>query len=282
MWFIDLGIISERELPKTDDMVLALVGKSHDHYYIKEFQKAVELANTAVSINDSLAISKVSLTNMGEANYEVGNYTAAIKYLSKAMMKDTADDVHIVNLIKSDFEFRAKSYLKLGDTLSAINDYETLSEKFSNSWGDVGLLYKATCQSNEANISFEKGVEKFQDQIGSLKKSKYAADIAQLNLLELMIIKEDFKRAIKYADTLEKEFKLIEHVTLLRYLKSTAEIGNQSFVLKGKPELLRFININKASISNWDYRLFVKWLTLTKLPQDNKTLISELTDLMKN
>ena len=282
LWFVDLGIISDQKLPKTDDMVLALVKKSQSHYYRKEFKKAVELSNTAVSINDSLAMNKMSLTDMGQANYEVGNYTTAIKYLSKAILRDTADGIRIMNFVIPDFDFRAKSYLKLGDTLSAIRDYKILAEKFSDSWGDVGLLYKATHQSNEANIALEKGIEKFHDQITYLTKTKQSAALQQLSLLELLIIKEDFKRAILYADTLEKEFKLIEHVTLLRYLKSTAEIGNQSFVLKGKPELLSFIKLNKASISNWDYGLFVKWLTLTKLPQDNKTLISELTDLMKN
>ena len=282
LWFVDLGIISDQKLPKTDDMVLALVKKSQSHYYRKEFKKAVELSNTAVSINDSLAMNKMSLTDIGQANYEVGNYTTAIKYLSKAILRDTAGGIRIMNFVIPDFDFRAKSYLKLGDTLSAIRDYKILAEKFSDSWGDVGLLYKATHQSNEANIALEKGIEKFHDQITYLTKTKQSAALQQLSLLELLIIKEDFKRAILYADTLEKEFKLIEHVTLLRYLKSTAEIGNQSFVLKGKPELLRFININKASISNWDYRLFVKWLTLTKLPKENIILITELTDLMRD
>jgi len=45
--------------------------------------------------------------------------------------------------------------------------------------------------------------------------------------------------------------------------------------------LLDFIKLNKASVPKWDYELFSKWLTLTKLPQENKTLISELTEQMR-
>lgn len=262
LWFVDLGIISEKELPRTNSMVLALVNKSKNHYYRKKFKQAVALANSAVSINDSLAMNKMFLTNMGEANYEVGNYHTAIDYLSKAIKKDTSGRVRIINFVIPDFKFRAKSYLKLGDTLSAISDYETLAAKFSDSWGEVGLLYKAIRKSNEANVAYEKGIKKYQDQIDYFRKTKQPAEMQQLSLLELMIIKEDFKRAITYAAGLEKEFKLIQHVTLLRYLIASAEIGNNSFDMESKSGLLNFINVNKKSISGWSYELFFKWLSI--------------------
>jgi len=282
LWFVDLGLISEKELPRTDSMVLALVNKSSNHYYRKEFKHAVELVNTAVSINDSLAMSKIFLTNLGEANYEVGNYHVAIDYLSKAITRDTAGPVRIMNFVIPDFDFRAKSYLKLGDTLSAIRDYVTLAEQFSDSWGEVGLLYKAIHKSKEADIAFEKGLKKYQDQIDYFKKTKQPAEMQQLSLLELMIIKENFRQAIKYAADLEKEFKLIQHLTLLRYLKASAEIGNNSFAMESKSELLNFIKVNKKSISGWGYELFLKWLSITKISKEKETLIRSITDHIKS
>jgi tetratricopeptide (TPR) repeat protein len=261
-------------------MVFALVNKSNNHYYRKEFKQAVTLVNTAVGINDSLTMSKISLTNMGEANYEVGNYRTAIDYLSKAINRDTAGFVRIMNLVIPDFEFRAKSYLKLGDTLSAIQDYETLAEKFSDSWGDVGLLYIAAGKPKQASAAFEKGIMKYEDQIAYFKKTGQAPEMYQLSLLELMIISEDFKRAIKYAAELEKEFKLIQHVTLLRYLKASSEIGNNSFDMKSKSELLNFLKANKTAVSGWSYDLVLKWLSSTPLSRDKVNLVREITEIL--
>jgi len=281
LWFVDLGFITKDYLPKTDSMVLALVNKGSSHYYRKEFKKAVDLTNTAIGINDSLAMSKVFLGNIGEANYEVGNYKAAIAFLSKAIKRDTSGGVRIMNFVIPDFEFRAKSYLKLGDTSSAIQDYKTLAKNFSDNWGDVGILYKTTGKYKEADSAFENGINKYQEQIDYFKKTKQPAEMHQLSLLELMIIKEDFSRAIIYANTLERDFKQIQHITLLRYLKASAEIGNNSFRLKEKSDLLNFIKQNKKSISGWAYDLFFKWLRITKISKDKEKLIREITDQIK-
>lgn len=280
LWFVDLGLISENDLPRTDSMVFALVNKSNNHYYRKEFKQAVTLVNTAVGINDSLTMSKISLTNMGEANYEVGNYKMAIDYLSEAIKRDTAGPVRILNLVLPDFEFRAKSYLQLGDTVNAIRDYETLAEEFSDSWGDVGLLYITVRKPEQARVAFERGIKKYEDQIAYSKKNGQSPEMHQLSLLELMIISEDFSRAIKYAAELEKEFKLIQHVTLLRYLKASAEIANNSFDLKSKAELRNFLKANKTAISRWSYDLVFKWLGTTPLSREKVNLLREITEIL--
>lgn len=280
LWFVDLDLISEEDLPRTDSMVFALVKKSNNHYYRKEFKQAVALVNTAIGINDSLALSRISLTNMGEANYEVGNYRTAIDYLSKAINRDTAGFVRIMNVVIPDFEFRAKSYLKLGDTLSAIQDYETLAEKFSDSWGDVALLYIAVGKPKQARAAFEKGIKKYEDQIAYLKKTGQSPEMHQLSLLELMIISEDFNRAIKYAAELEKEFKLIQHVTLLRYLKASSEIAINSFDWKSKTELRNFLKANKTAVSGWSYDLVLKWLSTTPLSREKVNLVREITEIL--
>ncbi|UKT63554.1 leucine-rich repeat domain-containing protein [Pedobacter mucosus] len=279
LWFMDLNIIKESILPASDSMVLALINKSNNHYYRKEFQQVVDLAKRAIKINDSLAMSKIFATNMGEASYEVGAYNDAINYMTKAIIRDTLGKVRIMNLVIPDFEFRAKSYLKLGDTLCAIKDYEILAAKFNGSWGEVGLLYKAINKPDQANFAYVAGIKKYQEQVDYLKKTKQSAELYQLSLLELMIIKEDFNSAKKYAYDLEKEFKLIQYVTLIRYLKASAEIGNNSFNIKNKPALLAFIKVNKQSISGWGYDLFFKWLKTTKISKEK--LIREITDSIK-
>ncbi|WP_432707949.1 tetratricopeptide repeat protein, partial [Pedobacter sp.] len=281
LWFIELGILADTSLTRTDDMVLALVKKSRNHHNRKEFKQALADANTALSINDSLAMIKLSLTKMGELNYEMGNYQTAINYLSKAILKNKDDNVRIMNFVIPPFEYRAKSYLKLGDTLSAIKDYETLAENYSDRWGEVGLLYKATGKADQAKASFEKGIIKFQQQIEFNINKKQPVEMYQLSRLELMIIKEEFVRALKYANKLEKDIKLIDHITLLRYLKASAEIGSNAFNSKSKAELLNFIQLNKNLIGGWGYELFDDWLNLTTISQDKKKLIGEINNRIK-
>jgi len=281
LWFVDLGMITKDDLPKTDSMVLALLSKGDNHYYRKEFKAAVELTNAAIAINDSLAMSRIFLGNVGESNYQVGNYKTAIDYLTKAIKQDTSGGIRIMNFVIPDFEFRAKSYLKIGDTLNAIKDYQTLAKNFSDSWGDVGILYKNIGKQKDADSAFESGIKKYKEQIDHFRKTKQPTEMHQLSLLELMVIKEDFSRAITYAIELEREFKSIQHKTLLRYLKASAEIGNNTYNLKSKYELLDFIRENKKSISGWGYDLFFKWLSVTKISKEKAKLIREITDHIK-
>lgn len=281
LWFVDLGIINENDLPRTDSMVLALVNKSNNHYYRKEFNRSVDLANKALKINENLAISKFYNNNLGESFYEVGEYEKAIKYLTKAIQRDTAGGVRIMNFVIPDFEFRAKSYLKQKDTVSAIKDYETLAQNFSDSWGDVGLLYKSIGNNTAANDAFSKGIKKYEDQIAYAKKNKQAVEMQQLSLLELMIVKEDFKNAEKYSDELGREFNNIAHKTLLAYLKACSQIGNGSFDYYSLPKLYSNIDLNKKSVTGWGYELFFKWLRITKIPKDKAITMREITDRIK-
>lgn len=282
IWFVDLGLIAESDLPKTDSMAIALAEKSNGHYYRNEFSQAVNRANAALAINADLAMSQLDLTSLGEANYRVGNYQAATEFLSKAIKKDTASLVRVLNYVIPDFEYRAKSYLKLGDTLRALRDYETLGQNYSDSWGEVGLLYSAIHRSKEANLAFEKGIKRFEQQIAYAKKEKAPAEMTQLSLLELMIISEDFPGALKYAAELEKEFKLTQHLTLLRYLKASAQIASERFDKKSKPELLKLLSLHKKSIQNWSYDLFRSWLRSSKLAREKIELIRNITDVIQS
>lgn len=282
LWFVDLGIITDMDLPRNDSMVLALVKKSSNYYYKRNFKQSINFANRAIAINDSLANTKISLTDIGESSYEIGNYKEAISYLTKAIRRDTAGSVRIMNFVTPDFEFRAKSYLKLGDTLSAIKDYETLAKTFhSDNWGDIGLLYRSIGKPDEANLAFETGIKKYEEQIAYFKKTKQDVGMYQLSLLELMIVKEDFDRAEKYAVELENKFQSISQLTLLRYLSACAAIGNNSFDLKNKPGLEKFIVANKNSVSGWGYDLFFKWLRVTKISKQKESLMRVLTDSIK-
>lgn len=281
LWFKEFGFITEKDLPKVDLMVLALI-ESSNHYYRKEYKNAVDYANQAININKDLALSKIFKGNLGEANYEVGNYKEAIELLTLALKNDTAGNVRIMNFVVPDFEFRAKSYLKLGDTINAIRDYEMLAvNNWSDSWGEVGILYRKINNDIAAKNSFNKGIKKYLETIDDSKKQKYDVELNQLSLLELYIISEDFILAEVYAETLKGEIKKTSNITLLAYLSACAKIGNNKIKEVNFPFLENIILKNKKDISSWSYELFFKWLRVTKIQKEKEVLMRKLTDLIK-
>jgi hypothetical protein len=185
-----------------------------------------------------------------------------------------------MNFIQPDFEFRAKSYLKLGDTLSAIKDYEILSLEFHQSnWGDIGLLYKSIGMQEESNKAFSAGIKNYKETIDFNQKRKQEIDLYELSLLELMIVSEDFSSAIKYANEIKGDVRGIGHATLLSYLEATAKIGlGQEVNLKALQDM---VISNKKSISGWGYELFYKWLRITKISLEKVNKMRAITDSIK-
>ncbi len=280
LWFRELGFINQADLPKVDSMALAYVEKSDSHYYRKEFSKMVEAAQNAIQINPALAKSKLSIRYLGEAKYETGDYSGAIADLTIAIKKDTAGNVRIMNFVTPDFEFRAKSYLKLGDTLSAIKDYETLSINFhQDKWGDVGLLYKSIGKLQEAKKAFEAGKAYYKETIDFNTKNKQDNEMYELSLLELTIIAEDFHSAIKYAAEIKTNMKKIGPQTLFFYLDAVAKIGANTSINFGI--LNDHIVANKKNISGWSFELLFKWLRVTKIQPNKTDQIRRLTDAIK-
>lgn len=280
LWFKDFGFIKEHDLPKTDSMALAYIEKSSTHYYRKEYHKTIEAAESAIRINKQLADQRLNIRNLGEAKFFTQDYKGAIENLTKAIKNDTAGKVRIMNFVNPDFVYRAKSYLKIGDTLSAINDYRILGEKFNeDTWGEIGLLYHATGDNEKSKSSFAKGVASYTNYISEAKKRKYDVELKQLSLLELLIIAEDFRKAQQYVSEIKNEIKGMGNKLLFNYLDACVKIANNQAVnLKQLKEMLAN---DKKSVENWSYELFFKWLHLTKIEKQKAQSMRELSDVIK-
>lgn len=282
LWFKEFGFIKDNELPRVDSMVLALVEKSSSHYYRKEFGQSVLYANQAISINKDLALSKIFKTNLGEAYYETGYYKEAIELLTAAIKNDTSGNVRIMNSVVPDFEFRAKSYLKLGDTLNAIDDYKTLAANhWSDTWAEVGILYSQINNRTESKNAFAKAVKEYQDYITFSKKQKNNVELKQLSLLEALIISEDFNAAEKYAEEIKLEIKNKENSLLLLYLTACVKVGLNKEKEIDFGALNETILAGKKQINSWGYELFYKWLRITRIDKSKSALIRMLTDSIR-
>lgn len=280
LWFNEFGLIPDQDLPKIDSMALAYIEKSSTHYYRKEHPKSLENAQKALNINPLLAEKRLNIRNIGESKFFTENYKGAVESFTKAIKVDTAGGVRIMNFVIPDFTYRAKSYLKLGDTLSAINDYKILAEKFhEDTWGDIALLYKSIGDKVNAEASFKKGIKQYSDYIGDAKKRKYNVELKQLSLLELIIIAEDFKKANEYATNIQEEIKGKGNKVLFDYLDACAKIGVETKVNLDTTRAT--LKSGKKEVQNWGYELFFKWLRITKIDAKKALLMRELTDLIK-
>lgn len=281
IWFNDFGLVADRDLPKTDSMVMAYVEKSSTHFYRKEYAKSLESAKKAKLINAALADTKLFTNNIGEAQFFTADYKGAIESFSKAILRDTAGRVRIMNFVRPDFTYRAESYLKLGDTLKAIEDYKVLAEKFNeDNWGDIAILYKSIGDNKSAVKSFRSGVAQYRSYIEEGKKSNFNnIELKRLALLELLIIAEDFKSANELASEVKTAIKDEGNKVLFDYLEACAKIGLGTAVKF--EEVKNVIKNGKNDVQGWSYELFFKWLRITKISNNKAAQMRELTDLIK-
>lgn len=274
--FQQIGFIDKSELPKSDSIVRAYVERSNNHFYHREFAKAVEMADLAYSLNPELTYSILPARNIGQARTYVGDYEGALKDLTRAIKADTAGSVRIMNFVIPDFEYRAKSYLILKDTLKAIEDYETLASRFNEGfWGETGILYKRIGDHKNAERSFLKGAEAYKSIIGFSEKQNRMADMEHISLIELLILSGNFETALSYADSIKNKISRLDIIPIYIYLVTVSKfLTNKS----AKIDLSFFDNLKVGQISrNWSYGLFLSWLELANINAGLKKEVQELT-----
>lgn len=277
LYFEQLDLISKNELPHSDSMVLAYAEASNQHYYRREFAKTVEMAELAYALNPELTDRILSPGNIGQARTYVGDYEGAIKDLTRAIMRDTAGHVRILNSVIPDFEYRAKSYLILLDTMKAIKDYETLASAFEPAfWAEAGILYKRIGDEKNANKTFLNGVENYRRQIEFAKKhNNNNTDMQMISIIELYLVAEDFDKAFAYADSVQNMIVRSDVKPLFNYLQDVTKL------ITGKTDYIEaswLSNVkNDQIVKNWSYQLFLTWLDLTSIDKSKVKQVRQLT-----
>lgn len=122
----------------------------------KEYAKAFELYESAMSNLDGVEVPDAINYNIGLAGYNSKNYEKAIGYFEKAITADA-------NVAKA-HGYIARSYGKLKDYASAVSSYEAA---IAATEGDTKILvYNAAIAAYQANIA-EKAIAWFTQSVES-------------------------------------------------------------------------------------------------------------------
>ena len=276
----EAGLLSKDMLIKNDGTAKAYLDLS---YQQKNRENRLEYMKKAFQIDSSYTKSNIRKTDYAEALLEEGEYERSIEIFTQAIQKDTASNIRILNFTIPLFEKRAEAYLKSGDTLSAINDLQMVSGKFSaGKWGEAGLLARKIDEDSLAVNIFQSGVEEYESKIEwNIENDRNNYGI-QLSKLELLIIAEEFQNAQEYYEKLlQGEITSIRDQVLLEYFGLILKIISTDLSRIEIEQFRQKLLNEDLTISGWSFEFFQKWLYQTELPQEKVSKMEELTKILE-
>ena len=283
-FFEEEGFITMAELPRTPAMAEAYLQNAYTKKYSGSPGDMLELMNKAFALDSGYTAKSIRKDAYAEALMAGEAYHKAIKFFTQAIQRDTASRVRILNFTVPLFEKRAEAYLSIGDTLSAINDLQVVSRKFSaGNWGEAGLLAKKINEDSLATDSFQSGLEDYERQIQWNKENERVNYGVQLSKLELLIIAEEFEKAKNYYIQLLKEgITGVRNEYLLKYFGLIIKAIEGDLPNTEIEQFRQKVLDEEISISGWSFELFRKWLYQTELPQEKVSKMAKLTDILEN
>lgn len=275
------GIITENDFPKTKEMAVAYAKVANKNYRRKNYKKALNYMERAIALDSSSLRKNFSEDNIIKSYFETGNYKRTIELADIEIQKDTTGKgMRVLNFILPNFDYKAKSHLKLGDTLGAINTFVAVSKEFPsyNQWTKAGMLSKHIGNTEKAKEYFEESFKQFNKNIDF--NSENWGD--HLSLLEAYIIAEDYDKANDYISKLNKStiYADINYDALLTYFEIIMDniIGSKTVDYEEKLKMLRQrINNESISLKRWSFQLFLDWNAMNQLNKTQKQRIRDLS-----
>ncbi len=276
---MEQGILSENELPKTDEMAIAYAEIANKKGYSStkdKYEQIIKFANKAIKINKKLALEKLHDDNIVEALYKTKNYKDCIRYADIAIKKDTSSHIRFLNSIVPNFKYQINSYLKLKDTLRAFETLKVFSKNFDSygSWDKTGILAK---KLNDPNYK-----QYFENQINNYKeaiKAEPNSFLNHLSLLEIYIIAGQHKEAVSYYEKLKTLLKEPKYTLLNEYLNFVLKIATNNYSEEDLKFMEYKIQNEKEKIEYWSFELLLFWNESSSLSNKQKQDIKNITNL---
>ena len=277
--FVEEGFIDESSIEKTDELVIAYAKTANRKTNTKEYKKAVEYAEKALSINDSLAHKYLYEGDYIKALYFTENYKKVILISDIQIKKDTSQNIRFLNSIVPNFQYQAKSYLALNDTIVAVEKMALASKKFSsNNWTEAGMLAKKIGKDSLSNNYFENSYKFYTDYL----KNRPKAAGYHLSLIESYIIGNKIDLAKKHLLAIKNQgFVNKDYFSLVMYFKIIISIlknDTLNFDIQ-KNELKEYIEKNNVELKSWSFLLIKDWLLLKTINQKQTAKINSLNNL---
>jgi len=275
--FEEEGFLKKEQQPRTVEMAIAYAKAANKKGYSHQYDKVIQYADRAMEIDSTAANKELFDNDLIEAYYHTKNYEKAITYADKAIRKDTARGLRILNFIIPNFQYKAKSELAIGDTLSAISTLSSLAKNFNEqSWSQVGILAKRTNNDSLAETSFENVIEFYREYL----KSRPKAWGYQLSLLEMYIIADKRQSAEELHSQLNALVDEEDYRVLLEYFRIMLEMIYEpsANINELNQEFQSYLAHKKTRLKKWSFQLILDWNQANNLSLEQKAGIIELTD----
>ncbi len=275
LYFEQVNLLKEADLPQDGAMVAALVEKSNQYaVHDKDYVSSFELYQKALRIDSSLVLKLYHIRNLAELHYHTQHYKQAVDLFTQAIQQDTVG-MRILNFIVPDYVYRAKSHLALKDSSSAIQDYVMLATRFDASyWPQAAMLYEQTAQPEKAKLAYQKAIKHYQNRIDDPQITKDEKELLMLCLLELYIVSNRFDVAAQYANTMENDLTKTDLLPIFAYLKAINDLAS------GKQTNFSMADVASTVSKRWGYDLVLDWLSYTKLTDNQTARIKDITSSM--
>ncbi|MEZ4905992.1 MAG: hypothetical protein R2822_31610, partial [Spirosomataceae bacterium] len=176
-------------------------------------------------------------------------------------------------------DFRAQAKWQLGDSLSAIKDYEQLVGEYKvfgpNLWGRLGVWYKRySATKGKSGAAFDKA-------IGMYEMVRNAPPMVQLSAAEVYLMNEQPDKAFEYLYGLDQVSFKPEEKLLTEYLLLCTQIAQDK---AEEAEIKRFEDKLKTldfKVKAWSYQLFEESLGGWSLNHQQIKNLRRLTDAIK-
>jgi len=281
IYFKEIGLTNDVNLPNTPKVARAYAEFSNKKYYSKQYEKSVEYAEKALSIDKKIALKYIYNSNLSEIYYKSNMFKKSIEYADEFLQKDTIKGSRFLNSILPNFEFKYKSQLALGDTLQAINTLKIASINFSaNRWSEAGILAREMKMNKKALIYFNNSFDFYTNYLKN-NKEEWAY---HLSLLEAYIIADEFKKASDYLLLLTNyNIKELKYSFLLQYFKIILnEINGENLFLSDYKALKENLKDQNVSFKGWSFDLFIQWNELNNLNEKQQKYFQKLTNLLQD
>jgi Leucine-rich repeat (LRR) protein len=272
------GFIKKDELKKQTNLFQTIIEVSNRFYYNKDKNPVLELYPIANEIDSIRAFNLINHFKYANALYDAKRYKECIPHYKLAIEDNLQGCMTLLNDLLECLQKMSKAYLYTSDTLNCIKGLELMQNKYKlNFNSEIGMLYKLMKNIDKSQIYFEK-----EERRSKTVKTKNNYEIAgnQLNLLELYLISENYKRfdSLSQMVKIEKEEEyLLRYYYIFEYLK----ILRQSSALNFESLVEKFTNeLKNSKYSNveWSCRLVEYWSKLQ--PERIRPIVFKLNNVI--
>lgn len=267
----ELGITVPANILSNSEYAAALAKHISTFCNTGSWQKGVEYAKKAISIDATAYTENVRWNDIGTCRFNVNDYAGAIKDFERYLVATERNLIRVINFIDPVIRLKAKAHLALGQTLEAAKTYDYYYSKYGRGLAQAAALYKAAGEERQFKAMLDLALANTLSTLeDNQKRNPKAIDDTALDYAELLLIAGRPTDAIEILNKNYNPTAKSKQV-IKSYLLATADYLNDDKQFDSLKISLGQVVSKSGKITNWDFDLFNTWLQysgFTKLKQD--------------